>query len=100
MWALRGGSAVGDLVGEVSVGVTDGLAVATSVECEAIVPSCVYKYCAQRLAACICRRWKGRKGCGDVCTIRSRRIGNEIDGAGDRSKFGSIGLRVSMVGRL
>ena len=32
---------VGDLVGEVGVGVTDGLAVAMSVESEAIVPGCV-----------------------------------------------------------
>ena len=91
------------MVGEVGVGVTDGLAVATSVESETIVPSCVQ---ILRTAFGGLHVSAGRVGkvaaklLGDVCTIRLRRIGNEVDGPGDRSKFGGIRLRVGMVDRL
>ena len=72
------------MVGEVGVGVTDRLAVATSVEGEAIVPSRVQILCTAfgGLHVGVGRVGKvATKLLGDVCTIRPGRIGDEIDGS-------------------
>ncbi len=76
---------------------------ATSVESEAIVPSCVQilRTAFGGLHVVVGRVGKvAAKLLGDVCTIRPRRIGNEVDGPGDRSKFGGVGLQVGTVDRL